>query len=457
MAISISITGHRRLEDAEQVRTSIQQKINNILAKKKETGFNAYSSLAAGSDCIFAAEAIKMEGTLKVVLPFAESEYIKDFHTDEARVFTQLRALDTTPVITTEPIPKTNDKRNEAYLTAGKYIVDKCDYLIAVWDGEKSSGKGGTADIVEYARTKGKTVIHILAYRSDVSRLFLYYDKKAIHSKRLYEWLWKTSILCSLLAAIILAVGISLDLTKFKVLLASLELLCMIIALSIIFILKKGKLNRQRIAFRRSAERLRVIEKFDASSINMGQLDHFPGLPREVAKIEEKYKDIPYPKDNFEKNRQNLLRLISEQITYHTNNRPEIKARTFHRLEKSQLPLLVFFAIGVLLHFGSVTINESHLAHLLHATGLLLSLSIPPIYAAIEGYIYFKEYHKIFMDSEKMSVFLKHMKEEIETIDHTDHNKFTPFNNFAFQVMKNMDAETKEWGILVGQKTAPGI
>ena len=46
-----------------------------------------------------------------------------------------------------------NPEPSHAFLNAGKRIVDECKSIIAVWDGEPSKGLGGTADIVEYARS----------------------------------------------------------------------------------------------------------------------------------------------------------------------------------------------------------------------------------------------------------------------------------------------------------------
>jgi hypothetical protein len=46
----------------------------------------------------------------------------------------------------------------EAFLAAGKSVVDNCQVLIAVWDGKPARGLGGTADIVRYARDTGKAV-----------------------------------------------------------------------------------------------------------------------------------------------------------------------------------------------------------------------------------------------------------------------------------------------------------
>ncbi len=46
------------------------------------------------------------------------------------------------------------DARRNAYEDVGKFVVDRCDVLIAIWDGEPSKGQGkcGTADMVQYAK-----------------------------------------------------------------------------------------------------------------------------------------------------------------------------------------------------------------------------------------------------------------------------------------------------------------
>ena len=45
-----------------------------------------------------------------------------------------------------------SETREKAYERVGRYVVDRCDVLIALWDGERSRGHGGTAEIVDYAR-----------------------------------------------------------------------------------------------------------------------------------------------------------------------------------------------------------------------------------------------------------------------------------------------------------------
>ena len=42
---------------------------------------------------------------------------------------------------------------DRSYDVAGRFVVRHCDLLIAIWDGEQGNGRGGTADIVQYATT----------------------------------------------------------------------------------------------------------------------------------------------------------------------------------------------------------------------------------------------------------------------------------------------------------------
>ena len=79
-------------------------------------------------------------------------EYAKDFKTEDSKqefrcLLDQARPSD---------IWQAPDwlEREEAYERAGRYVVDRCDAIIAVWNGEKSRGRGGTAEIVGYAQEK---------------------------------------------------------------------------------------------------------------------------------------------------------------------------------------------------------------------------------------------------------------------------------------------------------------
>jgi hypothetical protein len=63
-----------------------------------------------------------------------------------------------------------NGSRDDAYLDCGMATVDGSDVLLAVWDGEPARGKGGTGDVVAYARSLGRPLVLIDANTLEVSR-----------------------------------------------------------------------------------------------------------------------------------------------------------------------------------------------------------------------------------------------------------------------------------------------
>lgn len=52
-----------------------------------------------------------------------------------------------------------NGDRAEAYAAAGRYIVDRSDVTIALWDGRRAGGKGGTAEVVYYIRKAKRPLV----------------------------------------------------------------------------------------------------------------------------------------------------------------------------------------------------------------------------------------------------------------------------------------------------------
>jgi hypothetical protein len=53
------------------------------------------------------------------------------------------------------------DDREHAYRQVGRALVDHCDVLIAIWDGQPPHRVGGTADTVDYARHRGVPFVWI--------------------------------------------------------------------------------------------------------------------------------------------------------------------------------------------------------------------------------------------------------------------------------------------------------
>lgn len=144
----VGVTGHQDLSPgcADLVRQRIGLELDLL-----GTDVIGYSSLAAGTDQLFAEMVLERDGQLTAVLP---SERYETSFTDPAalRRFEVLlcRAHEAVRL----PFPEPSEA---AYWRAGQTIVDRCDLLLAIWDGEPARGLGGTADVVRYARGQGRT------------------------------------------------------------------------------------------------------------------------------------------------------------------------------------------------------------------------------------------------------------------------------------------------------------
>ncbi|HKR11572.1 MAG TPA: hypothetical protein VJT15_05930 [Pyrinomonadaceae bacterium] len=142
----IGVTGHQNIPP--QALEHVTQGAGRILDQVKDE-LVGISSLAAGGDQLFASLVLERGGRLEVVLPcslyettFSCPEDLKSFHALRQRA----ARIETLNFI--EP-------SDEAYLAAGHRVVDLSEMVVAIWDGQPAKGKGGTADIVDYARSRG--------------------------------------------------------------------------------------------------------------------------------------------------------------------------------------------------------------------------------------------------------------------------------------------------------------
>lgn len=159
----IGVTGHREIKNPEEIRTAIDNAISevqeSVLQDSNQSNVPALlSALAEGADRL-AADAIfdYADGELHAVLPLEPEDYMDTFESEEAkREFNNYlsRALTVT-------VGADRKEKPGVYFDVGKAIVDTCDILIAVWDGDSPAGKGGTGDIVQYARRHQKPLLRI--------------------------------------------------------------------------------------------------------------------------------------------------------------------------------------------------------------------------------------------------------------------------------------------------------
>ena len=153
--MKIGITGHQHLPDQNSwnwVKLELSKLIFTLASNSETIGL---SSLAIGVDQLFSRLLLNTKGTLYVIMPFAG--YERTFNTEKDlssynELLSQASNIDILQ-------PKETDE--ESFFNAGKIVVSLCDILIAVWNGEQAQGLGGTADVVKYAKSLGKPVIHL--------------------------------------------------------------------------------------------------------------------------------------------------------------------------------------------------------------------------------------------------------------------------------------------------------
>lgn len=108
-----------------------------------------FSCLAAGADSIFAQAVIDAGGKLTVVVSSADYRAKKVNPEDQPAydlLLSQAAEVNAMPFET---------GGREAYAAANEHILSSIDRLFAVWDGQPSAGKGGTADAVTQAENRG--------------------------------------------------------------------------------------------------------------------------------------------------------------------------------------------------------------------------------------------------------------------------------------------------------------
>jgi hypothetical protein len=149
----IGISGHQNIP--APARREIETRMRDTLVRHCDSGLTGIGSLAAGADQMFAALVGELGGGIEVVVPCAG--YETTFATAHERAAYDA-ALATARLVERLPYPAPSE---EAFLAAGVAVIERCELLIAVWDGEPARGIGGTADIVARARGIGRAVVVI--------------------------------------------------------------------------------------------------------------------------------------------------------------------------------------------------------------------------------------------------------------------------------------------------------
>lgn len=143
--MKIGISGHQNIRPVSSIKwveSTIRRELRNSQAS---TGI---SSLSAGTDQIFAAIVLDLQMELEVVIPCkAYESTFTDLDTQHRYESLKAKARHCDCLDFSKP-------SEQAFLRAGQRVVELCDMMFFVWNGKPSLGLGGTADIVDYARTE---------------------------------------------------------------------------------------------------------------------------------------------------------------------------------------------------------------------------------------------------------------------------------------------------------------
>jgi hypothetical protein len=142
----IGVTGHVALP--EDVASWVAAALARRLGSLPSGPLHGITCLARGADQLFARAVLALRGTFEVVLPAADygQMMIDAGHGEDFReLLRRAQAVETLPFASS---------CREAYLAASEAMLDRCDLLLAVWDGRPSRRMGDTADVVRLARER---------------------------------------------------------------------------------------------------------------------------------------------------------------------------------------------------------------------------------------------------------------------------------------------------------------
>jgi hypothetical protein len=164
--LRIGVTGHRQLEDPVSLVPAIRDAVSQLKAlvpgsaqfPESQPLLVVVSALAEGADRLVADVVLAEPGAaVEAALPLPVEDYLDDFESAESKA----QFMELLHRASTVWHAAAAASRDEAYELAGHYVVDRCDAMIALWDGEPGRGRGGTAAIVDYARRLGVPLVRV--------------------------------------------------------------------------------------------------------------------------------------------------------------------------------------------------------------------------------------------------------------------------------------------------------
>ena len=155
VATRIGVTGHRLLAPHPDLATAVDDALAAI-ELRRPAPWVLVSGFAEGADELVALRALVRAWDIEALLPLP----VDDFVTDLERPADFRRLLEHATSV--EAVTPAVD-RPGCFRAQGLAMVERCDELIALWNGGEARGPGGTGEIVAAARDGRLTLTWIEA------------------------------------------------------------------------------------------------------------------------------------------------------------------------------------------------------------------------------------------------------------------------------------------------------
>lgn len=406
--INIGVSGKRFVppEERQGVYEEIKKRIIEILEQHQASDFVGFTALATGADTIFAQVVIdEFHKPLHVILPFALEEYKKDFKEEgDLKIFLDLLERSSEMEVSSLSVPANPEDRSLDYFKSGRCIVEACHEMIFVWDEQKPSGVGGTGDVMGFFGEKNPYVqvnyIKVSPKEADSLDVDLVkgYEESnsaAIRARDLYRIVWMSAILIGLLGA-----GCFATVTAFRIegtaafVLTLIEFHAFAIVSLLIFFAGKLDYHGNYLEKRCDAETYRLLKVFYHIGVTVKISDRSNDEETKFSTLANRINDeVQQSKVASRWHSQLVIKeLIRDQREYHNNKYKSIGKQdiVYGRISKF---IGVAFLINVFVHMMQLLKGgESAPETLLYKLSVYLSIQLPAIYVAVEGFIYFNEW-----------------------------------------------------------------
>ncbi len=148
----IGFSGHQKIDHPQRWPWVRSQFLNVLRAQPVD---RVVASLAEGGDQLFVEAALELGIPVEIVVPCEGYEAAFDTAYGKAAYAELLKTAASDTVL------DFREPSEEAFLAAGHFVVNNCDLLVVLWNGKPAAGKGGTGDIVGFARSLGRPIVHV--------------------------------------------------------------------------------------------------------------------------------------------------------------------------------------------------------------------------------------------------------------------------------------------------------